>query len=294
MAAVQRDERMATTPPGWYDDGHGALRWWDGAQWTEHVHTPEAEQVLDAQPDGDGEGLVAAAGPGHDAAAPADSIPPELAPEQPASDPADAAAPPVPPVPSAPPGYPGGFPGGPAPSGGFIAATEPKKSKLWIVWVVVGVVLLGAVIVAAILIPLLIGMFGSMSDGGADSDAEDAAVAAVQLYDEAWRTADCAKFDESTTEAFRSALQIPDCESFTASAQGFIDTVEDYQVAILSVEQDGESVTVMTSETYLSSFDQDGNALETPAPFDDRYAYVVVEAEDGRWAINETLDGAQQ
>ena len=25
---------IVTTPAGWYDDGHGALRWWDGAQWT--------------------------------------------------------------------------------------------------------------------------------------------------------------------------------------------------------------------------------------------------------------------
>lgn len=25
-----------TTPAGWYDDGSGRLRWWDGQQWTEH------------------------------------------------------------------------------------------------------------------------------------------------------------------------------------------------------------------------------------------------------------------
>lgn len=29
-----------TTPAGWYDDGHGSLRWWDGQQWTEHTHPP--------------------------------------------------------------------------------------------------------------------------------------------------------------------------------------------------------------------------------------------------------------
>ncbi len=28
--------RGATAPAGWYDDGSGSLRWWDGRQWTEH------------------------------------------------------------------------------------------------------------------------------------------------------------------------------------------------------------------------------------------------------------------
>ena len=27
----------ANTPAGWYDDGQGALRWWDGNQWTKHA-----------------------------------------------------------------------------------------------------------------------------------------------------------------------------------------------------------------------------------------------------------------
>lgn len=31
-----------TTPAGWYDDGSGRQRWWDGTQWTEH-YAPAAE-----------------------------------------------------------------------------------------------------------------------------------------------------------------------------------------------------------------------------------------------------------
>lgn len=27
-------------PAGWYDDGRGALRYWDGVAWTEHTHQP--------------------------------------------------------------------------------------------------------------------------------------------------------------------------------------------------------------------------------------------------------------
>lgn len=37
---------MATAEPGWYDDGTGRQRWWDGARWTEHYadfSTPNVE-----------------------------------------------------------------------------------------------------------------------------------------------------------------------------------------------------------------------------------------------------------
>jgi len=29
---------MAKVAPGWYDDGTGVQRWWDGQTWTERVH----------------------------------------------------------------------------------------------------------------------------------------------------------------------------------------------------------------------------------------------------------------
>lgn len=34
-----------TAAPGWYDDpaGSGQKRWWDGTQWTEHLHDPALE-----------------------------------------------------------------------------------------------------------------------------------------------------------------------------------------------------------------------------------------------------------
>ncbi|MFE6997740.1 septum formation family protein [Microbacterium sp. NPDC057659] len=32
-------------PAGWYDDGSGRRRWWDGTQWTEHFATVEAAPV---------------------------------------------------------------------------------------------------------------------------------------------------------------------------------------------------------------------------------------------------------
>lgn len=40
-----------TTPAGWYDDGSGRLRWWDGTAWTEHtMQAPPAAPRPDPAP----------------------------------------------------------------------------------------------------------------------------------------------------------------------------------------------------------------------------------------------------
>lgn len=44
---------MTTTPPGWYDDGSGRRRWWDGVQWTDHFEpTPAAPPTTTVAADG--------------------------------------------------------------------------------------------------------------------------------------------------------------------------------------------------------------------------------------------------
>lgn len=277
---------MATTPPGWYDDERGGLRWWDGNQWTEHVQTPDPETAAPpdassaeaSRPDDAMDALLAPA------IAPAPTLASartDAAPAQTEDAPAVGGEPA-----SVPPDYPGGFPGGPAPSGGFIAATEPKKSRLWILWVVLGVVLLGIVLVVAVVIPLVIGMFGSGSAGGAASADERAAVDAVELYDDAWATADCEKFQQATTETFRQALQLTECDQFTASSQGFTDTVDDYALTVSSVETGEDQITVETRESFTTLTDEEGNPVEQPVAYEEFYSYVVVPSEGG-WAINQ-------
>lgn len=39
-----------TTPAGWYDDGSGRQRWWDGQQWTEHFAPDQAAEQAAAEP----------------------------------------------------------------------------------------------------------------------------------------------------------------------------------------------------------------------------------------------------
>ncbi len=40
-----RDEDMvANTQAGWYDDGSGRQRWWDGQQWTDQFQAPQPSE----------------------------------------------------------------------------------------------------------------------------------------------------------------------------------------------------------------------------------------------------------
>lgn len=264
---------MTTMPPGWYDDGHGALRWWDGANWTEHVATPDAEP----------------AATGDDTAPEADAaLPPELAEAFEASgasvDAPDASGQ------YGVPGYPAAaYPGAPNQTGAFVSATEPKKSKAWIIWVVAGIVLLGIVIGAAVLIPLF---FLGLAQGGGPAAVqpsgpdEEAAVNAVLLYDEAWQTIDCDKYFEATTESLRELFALTDCASFEQAAQDFADSVEDYTVTVTGIEHDGSTITIETAETFDSLTDADGAPVDTPIPLEDHYTYTLVPAGDG-WAIDD-------
>lgn len=297
---------MATTPPGWYDDERGALRWWDGTQWTEHVQIPDAETEdsadADAAATGAPERSAASAAqeeamdtllaPALDMTADTGSVPPAAPTLRDASRSASAepgsfaAASDEDAATMTPPGYPGGFPGGTSPSGAFIAATEPKKSRLWILWVVLGVVLLGVVILAAVFIPVLVGLFGSTA--AAETEDETAAVAVVEQYDQAWATNDCEMFVAATTEQFRQVLQLADCTAFSAASQGFIDSVQNYELNVTSIETGEDQITVETTETYSSLVDPQGNPTDEPVPYEDHYAYQVVPAGDG-WAINEAI-----
>lgn len=287
---------MATTPPGWYDDGHGALRWWDGAQWTEHVAAPDPESEGETAPteaeivaanETDAETPVpapaAAAAPSAEVDAAASlglGIPPAAgtpAYEQYAGDHPQGA-------------YPGGYPDGDAPGGAFTAATERRRSKLWILWVVLGVVMLGIVVAAAVVIPLIflnlagggMGGPGAVQPSGAD---EEAAVAAVELYDDAWQNADCEAFVASTTEEFRQESQLVECEAFNERAAEFSASVTDYDVTLTAIETVDDTIVITTTESYNALFDESGEPVDPPSEEEIDYEYTIVR-ENGEWVID--------
>ncbi|MGA7149502.1 MAG: hypothetical protein WBX17_13555, partial [Microbacterium sp.] len=183
--------------------------------------------------------------------------------------------------------YPGGYPGEGGATGIFTAATAPRKSKLWIVWVVLGVVMLGLVIGAAVLIPVLLGMNagGGASGAAPSSPAEQAAVASVQLYDSAWQDVDCDAYLASTSEEFREESW-PDCDSFTAAAGEFAPGAESYSIEVADIEGEGDSIVITTVETYDALTDEDGAPLDEPERTEIAYEYTLVSI-DGDWVITD-------
>jgi hypothetical protein len=152
---------MSTTPAGWYDDGTGRQRWWDGQQWTDHyapeaaaegseasaaegagVETPVTETpAVDRAPSSDAPEATSADEP-TDATTPlgdgAPEFSPASAPDQPASSYPGAA--PVHPGASTPSGYPAAAP---------YVQTEPEGPKKLSVLGLVGfgLAILGTILV---------------------------------------------------------------------------------------------------------------------------------------------------
>lgn len=41
-------ENKPAVAPGWYNDGGGLMRWWDGRAWTEHTNAPAVQTAVNA------------------------------------------------------------------------------------------------------------------------------------------------------------------------------------------------------------------------------------------------------
>lgn len=281
---------MSTTPPGWYDDGSGTRRWWDGSAWTEDVQPADpadAAGTTATTPAEAGSPTAAEALAGLDpaAAAAAGIAPTGAAPATPAYPDHSSTSAPVG-------AYPGGYQGEAASAAPDPSATyqeEPPqpaaKSKLWIVFVVLGLLVVALIVLAAVFIPRLIGQItGSGSPAG--NDTERAAVDVVERYDDAWDDADCDLYFEATTEDYREAIGMTDCATFESTAEVFGDSTDEYEIQVDTVEQTGENITVLTTESYLSLVDDNGDPLPTPEPVAEPLQYTLVPAGDG-WAIDD-------
>lgn len=75
------DPNQPTTPAGWYPDGQGGQRWWDGTRWTEHTQpgAPQAPQTPQSGPTAPPAGPTPPQVPGAD-------LPTQVAPNRAADD----------------------------------------------------------------------------------------------------------------------------------------------------------------------------------------------------------------
>jgi len=208
--------KMSDIPAGWYDDGSGTQRYWDGSTWTEHV-VPAAEATpVSVDP-------IGVESPGVSVTPVVEQTP------APAAEPALAFAPaptysPSPTYAPAPAGY----------VGGYVAPPMIRKRRVW-PWVVGASAFVFLLLVGGG-IALLISTVSGSTDGPRS---------AVLAYDKAWREDDC--------DALHSVITDPEtysCDDFDSDYQSFQAGIDDYKLVIVSTNVLGDSAEVQTKESY--------------------------------------------
>jgi hypothetical protein len=167
---------------------------------------------------------------------------------------------------------------------------------------VLGVIVLGFVIGVSVLVPMFFMAVGSSveSSGGtsteepverptavvpANADQEEA-ILAVLLYDSAYRNGDCDAYMTSTTEDFRESYEVVDCDEFADDSSSFNDSVDDYVTTAIDVlENDDGTISVYTTETFTSWYDEEGNETDEAQAYEYDYEYDLVSTDDG-WVID--------
>lgn len=247
---------MGTGSPGWYDDGHGAVRWWDGAAWTEHV---AADARLHAAPTSTA--VVDRAGSAPTAiAAPEGWLEDQLARvDVGVPQPVDSAA--------------------DAPS------ARPGRSRR--VAVIVGAAAIGVAFVVVVSVASAMSVIGPFaSEPASQNDPLEAEVAVrddVDRFHASLLENDCGEFFATTTAEFRQKLDATDCAGFGLLADR-ADAAVDPVFVVGDVIVGGDVATAAVAQSFVSSIDPQGNPTEQPVGYVDHLEYRVI-ASDGGWVI---------
>lgn len=269
------DPNRPSTPPGWYSDGQGGQRWWDGGKWTEHTQPPPGAGAPPARPTPP---APAAGGNG-----PAD-LPTQVAPNRAADYGAPQGAQPGQPGPvgaGAPPPIYGQHPFVP---GGTGSGGSGGRGKLLAIvggaFVAVLVVMIGLIVLVTVVL-----------GGGPEDVAEDYLDASVD--------ADFERVCELVTEKDRDEafeeLDVDDCsdvEDAVRDDEAFNDQdLEDYledfdtEYEIGEVTEDGDTAEVkFTSTTEYTGDDED--IAEFYEDAEENKGTIYLREEDGDWKVD--------
>ncbi len=205
---------MTQAAPGWYDDGTGRLRWWDGAAWSGDVLDPTtvaapADPIRSLRVDRHDDGIDPVVAWARQQAAAQDAAARQAA--EPGTTPEPATL-----------------------------RVRPRRRAL--PWVLGGV--LGAVVLA--------GAGGAaLAIGGAAGDPVDpGAASVVEAYNELWAGGACDTAGAVGTAAFLADLGWDDCALLADSQRTFLQGYEDYRVTVEETSVRGGTAWVDTSERY--------------------------------------------
>jgi len=263
-----------SVPAGWYNDGQGQQRYWDGTQWTAHTAplpesaAPAAPAAPVTAPEPPAPAAPVAAAPAAPSAPPAPAAPAAAAPPAPVAPvtPAAPAAPVAPAAPATPQSY-----------GAPVAARSGSKTGLW-VGLGAGVVVIGAI---AVVLVMMLGGGG----GGASSPK-----GAVEQFLNAARKGDCdamvalVQFDDEK-EALANCKDSLDDNLFSNDSVKFTVGEETVNGDTATVE-----VTVKTTIDYLEETGFTAEELEEwglplTEEFEDTFEFRLVK--DGGWKLAE-------
>lgn len=269
------DPNQPSTPAGWYPDGQGGQRWWDGARWTDHVQPPAAPAAPSAPP--------AAATPPAGGFDPNQTVVAPPRGDRPGQAPAYGQGP----AGQQPAGPPPGAPPWQAPYAGGAVGGGGKSGKGKIIGAVVAVVVL--------LVVGLVLLFTVVLGGSGPADAAEDYLEAQADGDQ---EAVCALTSTESQDEIFEVYEVDDCAAFVAAfedQEGFedfaslLDDVE-VDVEIGDVEEDGESATVDYTEQVEYTGDDAEKFAELFGEEDTKFTVkgtITLVRQDGEWRIDE-------
>ncbi len=289
----------SSIPAGWYPDGQGGQRWWDGSQWTAHTQpaggasaSPAAPQVPGA-PGGDLPTQIAPNRASGYSQQPQASTPPQQPYGAPAGQQQPYGAPQQQPYGGAPQQQSYGAPGGPSPygaPGGYPGrgSSGGGGRKL--------LILIGGGVAAVIVLIILLVVAFSVIGGGSPEDVAGDYFAAIE-------DGDVEKLCELSSEDEQDAeFEIYDVDNCGDYAEEFEDSSEagefedyrddfDFEYEIGDVTERDKTADVDYTVTYKYTGDDEDIADFYDEDGEESDGTLELVKEDGEWKVDEDTGG---